>query len=928
MAILRTVAINKDYIKELAAILEEEYAGHTYDMSSATVVFAGKRPALFLKRELAKRIGRSFIPPRCISVDNLVKEVNVSDKDLINDLDSAYEIFLIAKDYAPAILKGSKSFAAFLPWAREILAFIDQLDLEMISNEDLDKIEATAAIGYEVPVKINELLSHIVVIRNKFHEYLEENSSCSRALSYLQAAKHAAEYAKQSSGKFYFCNFYYLSHCEAALLRSIADNSSSEYIFHGSPQDWPRLQDYEKEFKQKLDCEKIDHRAIINYHACFDRHAQVVRVRDIIKNVENIDNTLLLLPDTESLVPTLSELSCHLDDFNVSMGYPLWRSSLYSLIMLLFELRLSKKNKKIYTKDYLRVITHPLIKNLSYLEGEDNSASITRILIHKLEEFLLGTEQSEIAGSAFINFDEIESLDILFEKSLAVVPTVTKEDLKHIINSIHRDILCPWENLNSFSDFVEIIRKLLNALLDRAHIDRYPINRKMLETLFDLCDDWDGLGFAEISFDVEQIYLIVKEMLKSQKVSFIGSPLKGLQVLGLFESRSLNFENVIIMDLNEGVLPKIEVNQPLIPTEVMVQLGLSRVSLEEEIQRYNFKRLISSAKHVDLLFTDNDKKSRSRYVEMLLWEEEKNQNKLNVSAFSKTAFVVDVTARQELVYKTPEMIEYMKNVMTHSASSIKTYLDCPMCFYYRYILNLYEKEDLLDEPDARHIGTFVHELLEEAYKPFQGDKIVIDDKFIDGFFKLFDSRFAKYIQKNMKSEGFLLKRIMEYRLRCFVEYEQNRQISTLVDLEKTLYDTLDFSAATLKFVAKIDRVELVDDTLLILDYKTGNAEIKSKKRQGHVINTSDRDSIKKSVGSFQLPIYLFLANKFYENPIKNAGLYDIKSSKINTLFDSIVPEQTELILNQYHSALDVIITEMLDPDVPFTADKSREHTCI
>lgn len=927
MSILKTVAINKDYILALADILESEYADKAYDMSELTLVFSGKRPALFLKRELAKRIGRSYMPPRCLSIDALVKEVNASEDNIINDLDSAYQIYLIAKEHVPTVLKNSKSFATFLPWAREILAFIDQLDLEMIGDEALKQIEAAAIIGYDVPLKINELLSHIVIIRNKYHDYLNINSLRSRALTYQNAAQQAAQYAKDSSQKFYFCNFYYLSTCEKQVLKSIAENSESQYIFHGSPEQWPRLKDYEKEFEELIDSNEYDHRAKINYHACFDRHAQVVRVREIIKGIKDKDNTLLLMPDTESLVPTLSELSCHLDDFNVSMGYPLWRSSLYSLIILLFELSLSKKDGKFYSKDYLKVITHPLIKNLAYFQGDQNSSSVSRILIHKLEEFLLGTEASDIAGSAFIDFSEIESLDRLFEKSSLVLSSVAVEDFKKIISSIHDDILRPWNDVQSFSSFVEIIRRLLNVLLEKANIDRYPINRKMLENLFDLCDDLENLEFVHMNFDVEQMYLIVKEVLKSQKVSFVGSPLKGLQVLGLFESRSLNFKNVVIMDLNEGVLPKIELSQPLIPTEVMAQLGLSRVSLEEEIQRYNFKRLISSAETVELLFVDNDKKTRSRFIEMLLWEEEKNKNKINVSSFSKTAFNVDVSTSDEFVLKSPAMIDYMRNTMTHSASSIKTYLDCPMCFYYRYILNLYDKEDLFDEPDARHIGTFIHDLLEEAYKPLLNKKIVIDDEFAVSFFKLFDQRFEKYMQKNMKSEGFLLKRIMEYRLKNFLQFEETREVQTLLSLEDAIYDKLKFSFGELKFVSKMDRIEEVDGSILILDYKTGKADIKSKKRSKHVIEFGSREAVKNSVGSFQLPLYILMAQKHYENKLINAGLYDLKSTKINYLFDEFKDDNQEIIM-EYKQALESILAEMLNPEIPFSVDSSFEHNCI
>jgi inactivated superfamily I helicase len=117
--------------------------------------------------------------------------------------------------------------------------------------------------------------------------------------------------------------------------------------------------------------------------------------------------------------------------------------------------------------------------------------------------------------------------------------------------------------------------------------------------------------FAEEKFQPMEVFRIFLNKLETEKVAFKGSPLKGVQVLGFLESRSLNFETVIVMDMNEGVMPRIRMNEPLIPREVMLALGLSQIEKEEEIQRYHFMRLIAHAKRSYLVYEDNGVKERA-----------------------------------------------------------------------------------------------------------------------------------------------------------------------------------------------------------------------------------------------------------------------------------------------------------------------------
>src|ERR1035437_6122012 len=146
-------------------------------------------------------------------------------------------------------------------------------------------------------------------------------------------------------------------------------------------------------------------------------------------------------------------------------------------------------------------------------------------------------------------------------------------------------------------------------------MDKYLFNSQIALGLQEVCDELAACAFATEIFESRDLFKVLEERLSSQMVAFSGSPLRGLQILGLFETRGLNFKNVIVVDVNEGLLPSLNIYEPLIPREVMIKLNLDRLELEEEIQRYGFMRLISAAENTHLIYQQNSDRIRSRFIE-------------------------------------------------------------------------------------------------------------------------------------------------------------------------------------------------------------------------------------------------------------------------------------------------------------------------
>jgi len=913
-----------NFLDRLMEYLDANYLRSGKDLSKLAIVFGGKRPALFLKKALGRKLGKDFYPPKFFTIDDFISETvrRAEEFSGTQDLDQCYLLYNLAKKAAPTILKGRETFSQFLPWSREILSFIDQLDLEDVQDKSLKNIQANARIGYAVPDDINRLLQSIIRVRSAYHEHMTENRSYSRGFQYRRAAAVVDKVGYEEFDEILFCNFFYFNRTEEKVVKSLYTRGKAVLFFQGDERRWPVFERAAKTFGSPIregaqpQTPKFD----LKLYSGFDTHSQVGMVREILKGIKDLARTVVVLPDPHHIIPLLAEITSVVTDFNISMGYPLKRSSLYSLFEFVFNAQRSRTGNGYYTRDYLKVLRHPLVKNLNLAK----EASVTRVLVHKIEEALTTEDASPLAGCLFIKLKDVEDLAEIYDDTLktleAMGTEVSRADLKAVLKDIHFCVFSRWENITTFASFSAALEEFLLTFLQKSPLDRYPLNLKIADRIMDLKEELAAVAFGGEEFPPEDIFKIFEAKIEREIVAFKGSPLKGMQVLGLFETRSLNFDNVIVLDVNEGALPKLNIYEPLIPREVMISLNLDRLEQEEEIQRYQFMRLISAAKHVHLVYQESKDREKSRFVEELVWEREKAAGDLKVVEVARSSFAVKVEARPHEVQKSAEMIKFLKN-HRYSASSINTYLRNPMEFYYNYVLALREKEDLLEEPENRQVGTFVHELLEDVFTPFIGKKPKIDAKFRKLFKKKLDERFAATLGRSMKADAFLLKRVLDARLERFLENEadsEERKVKEILFVEKRFEDKIKLSCGEINFVYKLDRVDRMEDgSVLILDYKTGAVDPMPKGIERIENMDLSRESIFETVKSFQIPLYFHYLNKYFKGDEVNAAFYNLRTLEVKKFIDRKMSYDRERINKAFLRALDFVMNEILDPNTPF-----------
>ncbi|HSV44016.1 MAG TPA: PD-(D/E)XK nuclease family protein, partial [Candidatus Bathyarchaeia archaeon] len=838
------------------------------------------------------------------------------------DMDQYYFIYQAARAHCPEVLKGREGFAAFLPWAQEILSFIEQLDLECVDNERLLGIEQNAAIGYEVPQDINRLLQHVVILRQAYHDHMKATRVFSRGMQYLTASQAAQDCDLSEFDEVLFANFFYFNRAEESVVKALYQQGRARLFFQGDERRWPVFE----RIARVLGTEIIEGKTVaepafnLKLYEGFDAHSQICQIREIIKTIDRLDKTVIVLSNPDAIIPLLSQIGPVVKDFNISMGYPLKRSSLISLMEHLFAAQQSRDNRGYYTQDYLNVLKHPLVKNLKF----EHDPQVTRILIHKIEEVMTGLQETPLSGCVFITLKDVTGSEEIFElakKTLSATGiSVSVDQLKETLKRIHEMCFEIWEPVSSFAGFSQCLERFLTVVIEKSFLEQYPLNIRIAVKLFDIAEECAVVDFSHEPFKQAELFKIFMSRIEREIVAFIGSPLKGLQLLGLFETRSLNFDHVIVMDVNEGALPRLNLYQPLIPRDVMISLNLDRLEQEEEIQRYGFMRLISSAKNVHLIYQQSRDKERSRFIEELVWQGEKKAHHIGVVPVARVGFEVRAQRSGRVIEKTPAMIEMLRS-HRYSASSINLYLRNPLEFCYRYVFGLQEQDDLLDEPENRQVGTFLHQLLEQTFKGFVNKKPVVDQAFIRYVQGAFEKEFEKTFSRTRRSDIFFLKHVMDQRLARFLEQEAVRcreEVDQILFIEQAFEETVHLPAGDFKFVYKVDRVDrLRDGTILLLDYKTGSTELMPKSLEEVEAVAGDREGIAEVVRSFQLPLYFHYLYTSYPGQEIDAGLYSLRDGRIHCFMGRRTGSDYGRVDQVFLNALNVVMKEILDPSIPF-----------
>ncbi len=622
--------------------------------------------------------------------------------------------------------------------------------------------------------------------------------------------------------------------------------------------------------------------------------------------------TAVILPDEHLLIPVLNAIPEQIRRINVTMGYPLAGTPVASLIEYILALqknvRYIDRNPLFYFRDVLPVLNHRYILS--------TSPEIISSLVKEI------TENNKI----YISHTELEKtplLEILFT---------------------------PVTGVEAFSDYLikvlEELNKVMSALSDEEEEDA-PQRTNYLEqefiyhyfTTVNLMKE--VMKDARIEMKIDTFFRLLKRVTDTITIPFHGEPLSGLQIMGVLETRALDFDRLIILSMNEGIFPQRKAANSFIPYNLRRGFGLPTYEHQDSVWAYHFYRLIERASHVSLLYDTRSNGLQtgevSRFVHQLHYHYEvPMRDKLvvyNVSS-SKTPPLA-VPKREDIMRR---LDAYRKGgSKAISASAINTYLDCPLKFYFSVVEGIREEEEVSETIESDVFGSILHKVMEELYKPFQGKMVTVDllkairkdtalltgaiaRAFASEFFKtevvrsltgqnyLIGEMIRKYVEKILERDG---------KLTPFVYIESERKINGLISLS-------DHSEIRLK--GFIDRVDEVLDAIRIIDYKSGSGTTTFSSIES-LFNKEEKDRAKAVMQVF---MYCWMYAHFTENKGKTIqpGIYYVRSL-FSDPFDPSVYHRIERGKSEkvedfsgyaqaFEEGLRGCLDEIFNPEIPFT----------
>ncbi|MDR1122673.1 MAG: PD-(D/E)XK nuclease family protein [Endomicrobium sp.] len=850
------------------------------------VISGGKRSFLFIKRNLARELGKAFFSPGFYTNDEFVEESIFEKFGLVKipDIEATYLIYKIIKDEEPHLLKSETSFASFMEWSQEIFSFIEQLDLENISEEKLKAVRANAEIGYDVPTNINDFLKNIFKIRKNFHVKLDRSFRTTRGYSFLKAAEQDCFETKKEFEEIILLTPFYLHKTEFKIFKKLYDSGNLTVIVQGNPKDFGVLQTLYREFRETIpNIKPLKSSYELNIYSAADDQSQGNCLRSLISSYSesDFDNTVVIVAESKMLQSVMSEISIVTKKYNVSAGYPAEKSVIFLLVNEIVEAQLSRRGEYYYSKDFVKILMNPFFKNMKFFGDSD----ILMAVVYKIEEALSQNSDKNLSGKAFVSFKEIiedkDLIDDMKKNILEAWKHLCSEKIIKILNEIFECFFASWERVESFLDLSDVIFNFLNKLYSMSVIKSYPLNIEAMDILLSMSKEMKYGEVARVKFKHEEIFSIFKKLIKNKKIPLSGSPLKGLQVLGLLESGNLSFDNVFIVGMTDSAIPVVKKDYSLVPKDIMHALGIEMTHKEYEIQKYHLSRLIAGSKKLSLIYPDNAKEERSRFIESIIWEkqlESRDLNAVKVNRFVLSKFSIKKALKQKYA-KTQEIKKYLKS-MLYTYSKIDSYLACRLKFYFKYVLSLGNETEIGGDVSSDDIGKFVHDFLKEVFHKNINFELLKTEKFEKFFFEKLNNKFNSSSRFKFREDAFLLKEVFKFRMKKILEKERQRDFKSVYICEKEYSSSIQIdSGYTYKLNCIIDRIDTNGKEYAIFDYKTGyiSENIISSNFEKLEFN---RQTIKKYVKSLQLPLYKYVFEKETGLKVMRCGLYNIKKAEI------------------------------------------------
>ena len=932
----------------IAEVAEGLYARYGDDVSSLYMLFPNRRAGLFFCDALSRIAPRPLWQPRFVSMGETMQQ--------IAGMRCSDNVKLIAELYKIYARYHNESFDTFYFWGDMLLADFDQIDKYLIDADMLftnigDLRELEDDYSYLTPDQIrviarfwrsfglesgfsDEKKRFMTIWRSlssvyrEFREGLRRQGLAYDGMVYRAAAERlvsdeAVPLPGEPDARYVVVGFNALSECEKKLFSRLKNSGRAEFYW-----------DYDSYYVENRDFEAglFLRENIRNYppprdtfvtHDHFRRPKETVVVsapsdslqckyvhtflRELIERGAKPDKeTAIVLTDESLLLPVLYSIPEEIGAVNVTMGYPLRQTTAYSFVERLIELQNRKRIKGdrvlFYHSDAIGLLNHPFVRECepSAVQAVEN---IRRARSVYVRADMLGT--SEILSRLFIATDG-------------------------------------WEELSSY------VRDVLSSIASRTSASGDTVRRREFFTVIidRICRIENSLRDCGLEVTVSVFASLMRKVLQVVRIPYEGEPLAGVQIMGILETRNLDFENVLILSVNDDTFPgNRAVVSSFVPHNLRYAYGLPTPQHHEGVYAYYFYRLLQRASRVHLAYCsrsdDKHTGEPSRYIYQLDYE---SPHELH---FRNIPLGADLSRREApVVPKTGRVAETLSAYLDGggrnlSPTTFYRYVECPLKFYFHSVAGLRPEDEIAEEIDLPMFGTILHRAMELLYTPLL-DRSAPQTKIGELIGSpevgraVMQAINEEYLHDSMATEDeyggqIILVRdvVTRYIDRCILPFDVASEGFVLHRLEEPVECTFAFgtgaSLHSVVFAGKADRIDLLTDgTLRVVDYKTGR-----QRNRFRDVNALFRGDVReRSSAVLQTLLYSLMLYTERRCDVRPA-LYYVRSMT-DSGFSPLLVEGDRPVLrfSDYRESLtallDETLSEMFDFSKPFEPCRTPE----
>lgn len=831
--------VEQSFLHTCISLLVER---HGTALGDVCIVVPNRRAKLFIRNSIAASAKVPVWAPDIFAQDDFMAHLSgYTVADRLTQLFYFYEV------YKGMAGEDARAFADFIHWAPTLLADFNEVDQYMadaealftylneakaIDNWNLGRTELT-----DFQKRYLEFWKQMKGFYNGLNQRLADDGLAYQGMAYRKAADNIEQTAAALPWKkVYFMGFNALTKAEELVIKHLTKyqlaevfwDTDSFYLDNDKHEAGKFLRRYRNMFADTFgEASQLleDPTKEIEIIGVSGNAAQAKLAGKLVEDLSaqrnyNVTGTALVLADETLLLPVLNSLPQNVHEVNVTMGYPIKYTPLASFIDAVFSLHINslkysegRSELRYYHKDITNVIGHPLFN----------------LLVGATVNPLEATYTISKNNYVFLNYKLIETL--LTDEVAATIIT-----RRQAIESIGND---------GIIGFVGHLETLVKTLRDKllAQGDSAPAAELTLEYLYTYYRYLQKLktllAGKPLVADLQTLRQLFNQLISNATLPFYGEPLKGLQVMGMLETRTLDFENIVLLSVNEGTLPQGKAGHSFIPHEVKKYFELPTYADRDAIFSYHFYRLLQRAKKVWILYNSQSEagigsKERSRFITQLV-------NELKGPKIIERVLEIPPGGASENTInfeKTPEVLNKLKMLGERgfSPSAMAMFIRCPLQFYFRYIAGLKENEVVEETLEADTMGTLVHSILEGLFKPHLGKVLKTED--IELMQQQAPGFTEAAFQKEFGTDNYLLgKNLLIYRVsKRFIENFLVFQKETLtadvakgydtivMELERAMLAPLAIDNGMVNIAGNADRIDHTGNAIRIIDYKTGKVD--------------------------------------------------------------------------------------------------------